>query len=108
MLILGGIQISKPTECQCNSSGYCFLLKRNGDPPNGRLMTEEEWCQCKSGGFVELFSESEKGQIQPSVGLGDTVAKVLNKVGVKKKSGCRCAERQEKLNEIFPYKKADD
>jgi hypothetical protein len=40
-----------------------------------------------------------------SRGLGDTVAKVLTSVGVKKKEGCGCAERQAKLNSIFPYKK---
>lgn len=40
-----------------------------------------------------------------SRGLGDTVAKVLKKVGVKKAEGCGCAERQKKLNEVFPYKK---
>jgi len=40
-----------------------------------------------------------------SRGLGDTVAKVLSSVGVKEKEGCGCAERQSKLNSIFPYKK---
>ena len=40
-----------------------------------------------------------------SRGLGDTVAKVLKKVGVNKTEGCGCAERQEKLNNAFPYKK---
>ena len=39
-----------------------------------------------------------------SRGLGDTVAKVLSTVGVKKKEGCGCAGRQEKLNNLFPYK----
>ena len=40
-----------------------------------------------------------------SRGLGDTVAKVLSSVGIKKKEGCGCAERQTKLNSLFPYKK---
>ena len=40
-----------------------------------------------------------------SRGLGDTIAKALSKVGVKKKEGCGCAERQDKLNNLFPYKK---
>ena len=40
-----------------------------------------------------------------SRGLGDTVAKVLSSVGVKKKEGCGCAERQAKLNELVPYKR---
>jgi hypothetical protein len=42
-----------------------------------------------------------------SRGLGDTVAKVLSSVGVKKKLGCGCAERQAKLNELVPYKRQD-
>lgn len=40
-----------------------------------------------------------------SRGLGDTVAKVLSTVGVKKKEGCGCAGRQEMLNNLIPYKK---
>ena len=42
-----------------------------------------------------------------SRGLGDTVAKVLSSVGVKKKLGCGCAERQAKLNDLVPYKRQD-
>ena len=40
-----------------------------------------------------------------SRGLGDTVAKALSAVGVKKKEGCGCAERQAKLNDLVPYKR---
>ena len=43
-----------------------------------------------------------------SKGLGDTVAKITNATGVAKLvkaviPNCGCNERQEKLNEWFPY-----
>lgn len=39
-----------------------------------------------------------------SRGLGDTVAKVANKLGIKKTPGCGCEKRQEMLNKLVPYK----
>lgn len=55
---------------------------------------------------------------KPSEGLGDTVAKVTNVLGIDKlaegvahllgKEDCGCNRRREKLNEIFPYKKEED
>lgn len=36
-------------------------------------------------------------------GLGDTVAKILSRLGIKKRRGCGCTERQERLNRWFPY-----
>jgi hypothetical protein len=41
-----------------------------------------------------------------SRGLGDTLAKALSAVGVKKKKGCGCAERQAKLNDLVPFKRS--
>lgn len=41
---------------------------------------------------------------QSSRGLGDTVAKVANKLGFKKTSGCGCEKRQAVLNKLVPYK----
>tara|TARA_B100000780_G_scaffold271219_1_gene231901 strand:- start:5396 stop:5554 length:159 start_codon:yes stop_codon:yes gene_type:complete len=45
-----------------------------------------------------------------SVGLGDDLAKVFKKTGVKAivdkvtKGGCGCNKRQDTLNRMFPYK----
>lgn len=39
---------------------------------------------------------------EKSKGLGDTIAKMTKKVGIKPCGGCR--KRQEKLNKMFPYK----
>lgn len=39
-----------------------------------------------------------------SRGLGDTVAKVLSSVGIKKSKNCKCSQRQDKLNKLVPYK----
>jgi hypothetical protein len=36
-----------------------------------------------------------------SRGLGDTIAKITNAVGIKPCGGCK--KRQKKLNETFPY-----
>ncbi len=37
----------------------------------------------------------------PSKGLGDTIAKITKKLGIKPCSGCK--DRQKKLNQMFPY-----
>lgn len=51
---------------------------------------------------------------QDSKGLGDTIAKITNTLGIDKlaeevaqkvgKKDCGCNKRREKLNEMFPYK----
>ena len=38
----------------------------------------------------------------PSRGLGDSIAKVTSKMGIKKCGGCR--KRQKKLNRLLPYR----
>jgi hypothetical protein len=58
---------------------------------------------------------SDDVQKQESKGLGDTIAKVTNAVGLDKvaetiatamgKEDCGCNKRREKLNDMFPYKK---
>jgi hypothetical protein len=42
-------------------------------------------------------------------GLGDTIEKITKVTGIKSivsnlHPGCRCKERKEKLNKMFPYK----
>ena len=46
-------------------------------------------------------------QTQPekSEGLGDTVKKITDKMGIKQCGGCK--KRQKKLNRLFPYKNYD-
>lgn len=52
-----------------------------------------------------------KEQIEASKGLGDTVEKVFKATGIDKVAkfilgdDCKCDERKEKLNKLFPYKK---
>jgi hypothetical protein len=51
---------------------------------------------------------------QQSKGLGDTIANLTHAVGIDKvaesianamgKSDCGCKKRQQKLNQLFPYK----
>ena len=40
-----------------------------------------------------------------SKGLGDTIKKITNAVGVRQCGGCK--KRQNKLNKLFPYGKKD-
>ncbi len=40
-----------------------------------------------------------------SEGLGDTVKKITNAVGIKQCGACK--RRQQKLNRLFPYKNKD-
>ena len=46
-------------------------------------------------------------QTQPdkSQGLGDTVKKITDKIGIKQCGACK--KMQEKLNRLFPYKNYD-
>jgi hypothetical protein len=52
-----------------------------------------------------------KAEIEASKGLGDTVEKVFKATGIDKIAkfilgdDCKCDERKEKLNKLFPYKK---
>ena len=54
--------------------------------------------------------ESQETQEQPSLGLGDTIAKVTKATGIDKLvkfiagEDCGCEERKEKLNKLFRYK----
>jgi hypothetical protein len=59
------------------------------------------------------MSETVKSNTEKSAGLGDTVAKITNTLGIDKvaesvakavgKEDCGCSKRREKLNELFPY-----
>jgi len=62
------------------------------------------------------FEKFKKNHKEGSTGLGDTVAKVTRKTGIKKvvdkvfdKLGrdCGCSDRQKRLNEIFRYEKPE-
>jgi hypothetical protein len=54
--------------------------------------------------------ENQETQEQPSLGLGDTIAKVTKATGIDKLvkfiagEDCGCEERKEKLNKLFRYK----
>jgi len=58
--------------------------------------------------------ETKETTSQNSQGLGDTIAKITNTLGLDKlaeevaqamgKKDCGCNKRREKLNEMFPYR----
>lgn len=41
----------------------------------------------------------------PDRGLGDTLARLFQAVGVRRKPGCGCGRRQSLLNRLVPYAK---
>jgi len=57
--------------------------------------------------------KTTKKAVEKSVGLGDTVEKVLEATGIAKVAkfimgeDCGCDERKAKLNAIFPYRKPE-
>jgi len=82
--------MSTPTKCQCDKPGFCPLMNRE--------MSKVRHAECKSKPhYFEMFLKEAK-----SVGLGDTVAKVAGKLGIRKCGGC--AKRQTALNRWFPYR----
>jgi hypothetical protein len=60
-------------------------------------------------------TQTSVNETQESQGLGDTIAKVTNALGIDKlaeatakamgKEDCGCSKRRQKLNDLFPYKK---
>lgn len=40
--------MNNPTQCQCSESGYCTLMRRGFDPPEGRLMSPARWEECSN------------------------------------------------------------
>lgn len=46
--------------------------------------------------------KSDKPADNKSKGLGDSIKKVTDKLGIKQCGGCK--KRQDKLNRLFPYK----
>lgn len=61
-----------------------------------------------------MYTPTETTDTTQPEGLGDTIAKITNALGIDKlaeetakamgKSDCGCKKRQQKLNELFPYK----
>ena len=52
---------------------------------------------------IEKYRKELSEKVKQSEGLGDTIKKVTNKLGIKQCGGCK--NRQQKLNRLFPYKK---
>lgn len=53
----------------------------------------------------EEMREKDQPKPDPSQGLGDSIKKVTDALGIKQCGGCK--KRQEKLNRLFPYKNYD-
>lgn len=61
-----------------------------------------------------MSEQKQQTENQESKGLGDTIAKITNAVGLDKvaesvakavgKEDCGCNKRKNKLNDLFPYR----
>jgi orotate phosphoribosyltransferase len=106
------------SECQCPIDGYPRLCGRHG------IVKTAHWrmlCQTKPAYFALWEEGKGPGQnastlvdptwqppddwdvSQPSRGLGDVVAKVTTKLGIKPCGGCK--KRQRRLNQLVPFKR---
>tara|TARA_R100001463_G_scaffold5098_1_gene17888 strand:- start:365 stop:682 length:318 start_codon:yes stop_codon:yes gene_type:complete len=91
--------------------GFCQNHYYGGHPSKGtceKLCPEYKVQQLTQDGS-DLPSTPTK--VETSRGLGDTVKKVIETVSfgkIKQKKDCGCKKRQEKLNEMFPYKDKGD
>jgi len=62
---------------------------------------------------VKEFVDGQFEGVKPPKGLGDTLEKVFEATGVAKAvkwlagEDCGCDKRKEKLNQLFPYRKAN-
>jgi hypothetical protein len=62
-----------------------------------------------------MSEQTQQTENQESKGLGDTIAKITNAVGLDRvaesvakavgKEDCGCNKRRQKLNDIFPYQR---
>lgn len=91
------------SECGVKGGGCCELGIYN-KPSFGVCL-----LACKDNTNKPKKKKAEKMlNVHQSVGLGDTVKKIINKVtGGKAKQCGGCKKRQAKLNKLFPYKKED-
>lgn len=59
---------------------------------------------------MKNINKKKLSKIRKAMGLGDTIAQITEATGIDKAvkfiagEDCGCKERQEKLNELFPYK----
>tara|TARA_R110002167_G_scaffold308154_1_gene512900 strand:- start:600 stop:872 length:273 start_codon:yes stop_codon:yes gene_type:complete len=74
-----------------------------------KLRDHQKECAEKRAALLKEMAELERAasierltKKKLSTGLGDTIKKVTNALGVKQCGGCK--KRQEKLNRLFPYK----
>jgi hypothetical protein len=69
-------------------------------------MSEKQDWKCDTCGRVFKNVTPPVHHACTSRGVGDTVAKITKAVGIKPCG--RCKKRQQKLNEMFPYKDKDN
>lgn len=66
-------------------------------------VAEEQWrhtCRRIGCGFSVVVNRPRAVRMCNVVGVGDAVAWVLNRAGIRVRKTCNCKTRREKLNEI--------
>lgn len=88
---------------------HCFLKRKNCDEKECSLC---EYCNTNNPSDYVEFRPSTWIVNMPSRGLGDTIIKVTHATGIRRLVNaisrivgipCGCKERQEILNNFFPY-----
>ena len=87
-------------ECEVSAQQFCDTCRRK---EHGRSF-REAILRIRGVDSVDVDFECPKGKPWRSRGLGDTVAKLTSKMGIKPCGGCK--KRQGKMNKLVPYKKA--
>lgn len=79
---------------------HCDFVYTTND--NGECVVE---CRrkCRPPRVVEDCDRPRKRDCLASKGLGDTIAKITDSLGIRKCGGCK--KRQAKLNKLVPYSK---
>jgi len=84
---------------QCSYDSRVVTLKRFLKANNNRFDAQAYQAWVVSDGVGDRAPWTPD---KTSRGLGDTVAKITSAVGIKPCGGCK--KRQQKLNQVFPYR----
>jgi hypothetical protein len=88
----------------CKSGLHCQTCRDRDGGRALRIQWGQHFIMPAGGEQFACPHGKDWGYQPPSRGLGDTVAKVIQKVTLGKVKPCgKCKKRQAKLNEMVPY-----
>jgi hypothetical protein len=96
--------------CPNRAGKSCTLLAGITVTDFGCSLCRQQWGQSPPAAdsltpfLVELKTGSPPAGESLPRGLGDTVARVLERLGIRKRRGCGCGKRRAWLNRLVPYR----